>query len=65
MVILHANILERDGRKAFAVIPYEEFVRVEEELHDYEDLKVLRAAKVREAKAATTPLAHVRKALKI
>lgn len=65
MVTLHPNILERDGKKAFAVLPYEEFVRIGEELHDFEDLKDLRAAKAEEANAPTTSLASVRKKLKI
>jgi len=65
MVTLHPNILERDGKKAFAVLPYEEFVRIGEELLDFEDLKDLRAAKAEEASASTTSLASVRKRLKI
>ena len=31
MVTIHPNILERDGKKAFVVLPYEEFVMIEEE----------------------------------
>lgn len=65
MVALHPNILERDGKKAFAVLPYEEFVKIEQELHAYEDLKDLRVAKAEEAKAPTVPLSVVRKKLKI
>ena len=65
MVTLHPSILERDGKKAFAVLPYEEFLKVEEELNDFEDLKELRASKMEEAKAPTVPLASLRKKLKI
>lgn len=65
MVTLHPNILERDGKKAFAVLPYEEFVRIEEELDNFEDLKDLRAAKAEEANTSATSLASVRKKLKI
>lgn len=65
MVTLHPSILERDGKKAFAVLPYEEFVKIEEELDDYEDVKNLRAAKAEEATATTVALASVRKELKI
>ena len=65
MVTLHPNILERDGKKAFAVLPYEEFVRIEEELDSFEDLKDLRAAKTEEANAPASSLASVRKELKI
>ena len=42
MVTIHPNVLERDGKKAFVVLPYEEFVMIEEELEEYEDLKELR-----------------------
>jgi hypothetical protein len=65
MVTLHPNILEREGKKAFAVLPYEEFVKIGEELDDFEDLKELRAAKDEENNASTTSLASVRKALRI
>lgn len=65
MVTLHPNILECDGEKAFAVLPYEEFVKIEEELDYFEDLKELRVAKAEEATAPTTSLASVRKELKI
>ena len=65
MVILHPNILERNGKKAFAILPYEEFKKIEEELDDFENLKLLRAAKAKEATASTTSLSSVRKRLKI
>ena len=65
MVTLHPNILERDSKKAFAVLPYEEFVKIEEELDDLEDIKNLRAIKAEEANAPTASLASVRKELKI
>ncbi len=42
---LHAQIIEKDGKKEFAVLPYEEFLKVREILEDYEDLQDLRAAK--------------------
>ena len=65
MVTMHASILKRDGREAFAVLPFEEFVRVREELEEYDDLKVLRAAKDAEQAATTTPLREVRRKLRI
>jgi len=60
MINLHASILKREGKRAFAVLPYEEFLRVQEELEDYEDLKALRAAKAREGDAPTIPLSKAR-----
>lgn len=65
MVILHPNILEQNGKKQFAVIPYEEFLKIQEELSDYEDLKELRQAKKAEGNAPTASLAEARKELGI
>ena len=42
---IHPQIIEKDGKKEFAVLPYEEFVALEEALQDYEDLQDLREAK--------------------
>ncbi len=63
MVAIHPNILECDGKKAFVILPYEEFVMLEEELQDYEDLKALRAAKAEEASEPSVPLDDVKKEL--
>jgi len=63
MVTLHPNVLERDGKKAFVVLPYEEFLLIEEELQDYEDLKALRAAKAEEADAPAVPLSEAKNEL--
>ena len=65
MLTLHPNILKRDGKKAFAVLPYEEFQNLQEELDEYEDLKDLRAAKEKEGNAPVESLRSVRSALKI
>ncbi len=45
MVTLHPKILEQNGEKQFAVIPYDEFLKIQEELGDYDDLRELRQAK--------------------
>jgi hypothetical protein len=63
MVTIHPNILERDGKKAFVVLPYEEFVMIEEELEQYEDLKELRAAKAAEGNEPAVPLGDLKKEL--
>ena len=65
MIALHPNILKRDGKNAFAVLPYEEFQKVREELADYEDLKDLRSAKAEEGAAPVSPLSSVREELNI
>ena len=63
MVTMHPNILERDGKKAFVVLPYEEFVMIEEELEEYQDLKELHAAKAAEGNEPTVPLRDAKKEL--
>ena len=63
MVTIHPNILERDGKKAFVVLPYEEFVGMEEELQEFEDLKQLRAAKAKEVREPAVPLLDVKREL--
>ena len=42
---MEAQIIEKRGKKEFAVIPYKEFLRMQEELEDYYDLLALRQAK--------------------
>jgi len=42
---MEAQIIEKQGKKEFAVIPYKDFVRMQEELEDYYDLVELRRAK--------------------
>jgi len=51
MLSLHPNILEKDGKKAFAILSYDEFVKIQEILEDYEDLINLRKAKCIEAES--------------
>ena len=65
MIPIHPTILERDGKRAFVVLSYEEFVMIEEELQAYEDLKELRAAKAAEAGEPTVPLQDLKKELGI
>jgi len=65
MVTQHPNILEQDGKKQFAVIPYEEFLKIQEELSDYEDLKELRQAKEAEKNAPTVSMEEAKKKLGI
>ena len=42
---LHAEILKKNGRPEFAILPYDEYERLKELLENYEDLVDLRAAK--------------------
>jgi hypothetical protein len=39
MISLRAQIIKKNGKKESTDLPYEEFLRVREELEDYEDLR--------------------------
>lgn len=41
---LHAEVLKKNGRNEFVVLPYEEFVAMREQLEDAMDLVALRRA---------------------
>ncbi len=60
---IHAQILKRNGKNEFAILPYEEFIRVQETLDDYEDLKALRMAKAKEKNSKTVSLKEVKEKL--
>ena len=62
---LHAEILKRDGKKQFAVLPYEEFFALHAHLADLEDLLDLRKAKRAESGKRSVPLADVKRRLGI
>jgi hypothetical protein len=63
MVNLHPEILEKNGRKEFVVLPYEEFLALKELLEDAEDVLELRRAKRRQASAPTRNLRQVKRQL--
>jgi PHD/YefM family antitoxin component YafN of YafNO toxin-antitoxin module len=65
MANLHVNYIEKNGKKEFVVIPYEEFIELQEQLADYEDLRELRKAKAEEADAPTISLEEAKKRLNI
>ncbi len=56
---IHPQIIEKDGKKEFIVLPYEEFLRVQEALEDYDDLRTLRDEKVSSANEPTRALDDV------
>ncbi|MDA1049052.1 MAG: type II toxin-antitoxin system Phd/YefM family antitoxin [Planctomycetota bacterium] len=64
MLKLHPEILVKDGKKQFAVLPYEEFVAIQKCLADAEDLLELRQAKRAESKKPALPLAEVKRKLR-
>ena len=62
-MILNAKILVKDGKKQFAVLPYEEFVALQKRLADAEDLLELIKAKHAGGKKRSTPLAEAKRRL--
>lgn len=56
MIEIHSEILERNGEKQFVILPYEEFVALQEALADADDLVALRTAKKVERDATSVPL---------
>ncbi|ALF52186.1 Phd_YefM [Nostoc piscinale CENA21] len=63
MIELHPEFLTKNGQKQFAVLPYDEFLKVQELLEDLEDLQDLRNAKTAEKDSASVSLADVKKML--
>lgn len=63
MMRLHPNILEQEGKKQFVVLPYNEFIALQEELQDFYDLKELREAKNEERDAPTVSFEEAKKEL--
>lgn len=61
MAILHPQVIEKNGKKDYVVLPYEEFLRVQEDLEDYDDLRYLREAKEAERDAPTIGMAELKK----
>ncbi len=63
MLTLHPNVLEQDGKKQFVVLPYSEFIEIQELLQDFYDLKDLREAREQEKDAPTLSLEEAKKEL--
>jgi hypothetical protein len=64
MVALNPQIIEKNGKKEYAVLPYAVFLKLQEELENYEDLRCLREAKAAEKNAQTIGLAELKKKLR-
>jgi hypothetical protein len=59
MIELHPEIVEKDGKKEFVILKYEEFLAIQQALADAEDLVALRAAKREEHDTPNIPLDQV------
>jgi hypothetical protein len=61
MIPLNPQFITKNGKKEFAVIPYQEFAALQALIADMEDLMDLRAAKKEDADRPSAPLAEVKK----
>ncbi len=58
-------ILEKNGKKEFVILSYEEFLKLKEIVEDYEDLRALREAKKEEKNKSGYSLEEIKKILNI
>lgn len=58
---LNAQIIQKNGKNEFVILPYDEFQKIQEELASYEDLRCLREAKMEEIDAPTIGIAELKK----
>ena len=65
MLKLPPEVLVKNGKKEFVVLPYKEFLAMQDRLADADDLLELRKAKRAEARKKSTSLAKVKRLLKL
>jgi hypothetical protein len=59
MTLQHPQILEHDGKPAFAVLPIEEYEAMLQRLEDLEDVAAMREAELADGGAPGRPLEDV------
>ena len=62
---VNPQIIEKNGKKEFVVLQYEEFLKIQEELANYDDLRMLREAKEKEGDALTISLKEAKHELNL
>ncbi|MFQ5686790.1 MAG: type II toxin-antitoxin system Phd/YefM family antitoxin [Candidatus Scalindua sp.] len=62
---IHPQIIEKEGKKEFVVLPYKEFLQIQEALEDFEDIKELRKEKEDAKDQPNTPLDKIAKGLNL
>jgi DNA primase len=63
MGISRAQIIKKNGKNEFVVLPYADFLKIQEDLENYEDLCCLREAKESEKEAPTVGLRDLKRSL--
>ena len=65
MISMSPQILEKNGKKEFVILPYEDFLKMQEELECYNDLRILREAKQEEQNAPSVSFEEAKNILNI
>ncbi|BAU14092.1 hypothetical protein LEP3755_46370 [Leptolyngbya sp. NIES-3755] len=65
MIQLNPEFLKKNGKPEFVVLPYEEFLLLQDLLEDLEDSQDLRQAKMEEIDAPTLSLVDVKQRLNL
>ena len=60
MIKIKPEILHKNGKPQFAVIPYADFLVIQDELEDAACLRILRKAKASEGESTTLPVNAVK-----
>ena len=63
MIKLKPEIIHHNGKPQFAVIPYADFLALQEELEDAACLRLLRKAKATESNSSTVSLSDLKSKL--
>ena len=58
---LHPEFLKKNGRNQFVVLPYNEFLQLQEQLDDLADIRALDEARAKESHLPGIPLSEVRR----
>ncbi len=65
MIELRPQVIEKHGKKEYVILPYEDYLKIQEELESYNDLRILREAKEKETDSSGISLKEAKKELKI
>jgi PHD/YefM family antitoxin component YafN of YafNO toxin-antitoxin module len=65
MITINPQVLEKNGKKEFVILPYEDFLKLQEELECYDDLRFLREAKKEEQNAVSVSFEEAKNVLNI
>jgi PHD/YefM family antitoxin component YafN of YafNO toxin-antitoxin module len=62
-MLLHPQVIEKEGKKEFVVLPYEEFLQIQEALEELEDLCELKKEREESRDAPSRNLRDIGKEL--